>query len=170
MQPVLETERLRLRPWRSEDIGPYAGFCASERTARYVGGVSSREDAWRRMAVITGHCVLRGYGLWALEDKVTGAFVGYSGLWNPLGWPEPEIAWGLVEQAHGRGYATEAARRARDFAYEEMKWTTAISLIHPDNTPSQRVAERLGATLCGTTELKGTSVGVYRHPGPGTKH
>ena len=164
--PVLETERLRLRPWRAADLDPFAEFCASEATARFVGGACNRDDAWRRMAGQIGHWVLRGYGSWVLEEKASGRWVGYSGLWNPEGWPEPELMWGLAVHAQGRGYATEAARRGRDFAYRELGWTKLISCIAPANMPSQRVAGRLGATLERTIELRGFPAGLYRHPGP----
>jgi RimJ/RimL family protein N-acetyltransferase len=163
--PVLETERLRLRAWREEDHNPYADFCANEATAGFMGGVCSREDAWRRMAVFLGHWHLRGYGNWVLEDKASGDWVGYSGLWRPDGWPEPEVMWGLAVDAQGRGYATEAAQRARAFAYDELGWTTVISCIAPENLPSQRVAQRLGAKREGAIELRGSTVGIYRHPG-----
>jgi RimJ/RimL family protein N-acetyltransferase len=166
MVPVLETERLRLRAWREEDIGAYAEFCANEATARLLGGPWGRGGAWRRMATYAGHWTLRSYGVWALEDKSSGRFVGYSGLWNPEGWPEPEISWGLVAELHGRGYATEAARRARAFAYEDLGWLTAVSYIRPENTASRRVAERLGATLEKNINLAGVAVGVHRHQAP----
>src|SRR5262245_58703467 len=67
--------------------------------------------------------------------------------------------------ARGRGYATEAARRARDFAYGRLGWTTAISCIVPENIASQRVALRLGAALERSIELNGRTAGIYRHPG-----
>jgi len=107
---------------------------------------------------------LRGYGSWVLEEKTSGDWVGYSGLWRPEGWPEPEVMWGLAADAQGRGYATEAAQRARAFAYGELGWTTLISCIDPENLPSQRVAERLGAKREGAMELRGSTVGIYRHP------
>jgi len=167
----LETDRLRLRLWREDDIGPLAEFCASPSTARFVGGVCDRADAWRRMATFLGHWTLRGYGNWVIEVKTEGAFAGYGGLWNQLGWPEPEIMWGLREQFQGRGYATEAARAARECAYRHLGWTTAVSYIAPDNQPSRRVAARLGAAQEGSIELRNSRVGVYRHPGPDTsKH
>lgn len=164
MVPVLESERLRLRAWREEDLGAYAEFCANEATARLLGGPWGRGVAWRRMATYAGHWTLRGYGVWALEDKSSGHFVGYSGLWSPDGWPEPEISWGLVLEFHGRGYATEAARRARGFAYEDLGWSTAVSYIRPENIASGRVAERLGAKVEKSIDLRGVAVGVYRHP------
>jgi RimJ/RimL family protein N-acetyltransferase len=166
--PELETERLRLRGWRNEDLDSFAEFCASEATARFVGGPCKRDDAWRRIAGQIGHWALRGYGSWVLEEKTSGRWVGYSGLWYPHGWPEVEVMWGLAATAHGRGYATEAARRSRDFAYAQLGWTTLISCIAPENLPSQRVAARLSATHERTMELRGATVGIYRHPGPET--
>jgi RimJ/RimL family protein N-acetyltransferase len=164
--PVLETERLRLWEWREEDFPAFADFWADETRARFVGGTCTREDAWRRMATYAGHWMLRGYGEWAIEEKASRCFAGYCGPWNPEGWPEREISWGLVKAFHGRGYATEAARRARDFAYRELGWPTAVSYIAAENIPSQRVAGRLGASFERSIELRGSPVGVYRHPGP----
>jgi RimJ/RimL family protein N-acetyltransferase len=129
--PALETERLRLRGWRAEDHGPFTEFCGNEATARFVGGLCGPDDAWRRMAGQIGHWVLRGFGSWAIEEKSSGSWVGYSGLWFPHGWPEPELMWGLAAHAHGRGYATEAARRGREYAYRQLGWKTLISCIAP---------------------------------------
>ncbi len=164
--PVLETERLRLRSFREADLGLFAEFCASNSMTRFIGGVSDRAGTWRRIAVYLGHWALRGYGHWAIEDKASGRFVGYTGLWNPEGWPEPEVIWGLHADAHGRGYATEAARRAREYAYSELGWRTAVSFIASENLPSQRVAQRLGATYERDVKLIVTTAGIYRHPGP----
>jgi RimJ/RimL family protein N-acetyltransferase len=167
-QPVLETERLRLRAWREVDLAPFAAFCADETAGRFLGGTSDAAGAWRRMALQVGHWVLRGYGAWALDEKASQAWVGYCGLWNPHGWPEPEVMWGLAPGARGRGYATEAARAARGYAYGRLGWTTLISCIAPENIASQRVAERLGATLERSIEINGRPAGIYRHPGPST--
>ncbi len=164
MIPVLETERLVMRGWSERDLEPFAAFWADEEAARFVGGACGREDAWRRLAGMAGHWTLRGYGLWALEDKATGAFAGWCGLWMPEGWPEPELGWSLVPALHGRGYATEAALRARRHAYDDLGWSTLISFIDPENLPSQRVAARLGARLEGSMMLRGSEAGIYRHP------
>jgi RimJ/RimL family protein N-acetyltransferase len=170
MYPVLETERLRLRPWREGDLDAFAAFCADEESRRFLGGAITRADAWRSMAVITGHWTLRGYGIWVIEDKATGQFAGYSGLWNPEGWPGPEVTWSVCAAFRCRGYAAEAALRARAYAYHELKWPTAISVIHPDNVPSRRVADRVGATLEERVEFRGSPADIYRHPGPDTEH
>jgi RimJ/RimL family protein N-acetyltransferase len=164
--PVLETERLRLREWREADHVPLAAFYADAAVARFLSVPRDRADVWRFLAVRAGHWSLRGYGPWALEEKASGRWVGHCGLWSPHGWPEPELMWSLAPAARGRGYATEAARRARDFAYQALGWTTLVSCIVPENVASQGVAQRLGATLERTIELMGHQTGLYRHPSP----
>ena len=162
--PTLEAERLRLRPWRNDDLDAFAAFTADPVVTRFVGGVFSRDDTWRRMAMLVGHWTLRGFGNWVIKDKASGAFAGYSGLWEPEGWLEPELMWGLAPAFQGRGYATEAAQRARAYAYEELRWKTIVSYIAAENTPSQAVAKRLGAERDGNFEMRGVVVDVWRHP------
>lgn len=157
----LETERLLLRMWRDEDFETYAEMCADPNVMRFLGGVLDRMSAWRHMAVLVGHWHLRGYGHWAVEEKSSGKFIGRIGFLNPEGWPGFELGWTLTPAAQGKGYATEGARRALEYAFNEMDREHVISLIHPDNAPSIRVAERLGEKLEGKTELLGHDVLVY---------
>lgn len=164
--PRLETERLVLRQWREDDFPMFARFQGDVQTAQYIGGAVNADDAWRRMATIVGHWHLRGYGIWAIDDKASGTFAGYCGPWYPHGWPEPEIAWSVMPDFQGRGFATEAALAALRYAYRKLGWTTAISLIALENTASQRVAGRLGAKLERTTENRGMKVGIFRHQSP----
>jgi RimJ/RimL family protein N-acetyltransferase len=164
--PRLGPARLRLRPWREDDLAPYARFCANPATARFLGGACGRQEAWRRMAMFLGHWAMRGYGIWAIEENATGRWIGYGGLWNPAGWPEAEVMWGLAAECHGRGYTTEAGSCARDYAYRGLGWRTLVSLIAPANTPSQRVAMRLGAVRERELVLRGTEISLHRHPGP----
>jgi RimJ/RimL family protein N-acetyltransferase len=162
--PTLETERLRLRPWRGEDLEVFSDFMADAEDTRFIGGPLSRDDTWRRVAMLIGHWTLRGFGNWVLEAKTSGEFVGYGGLWCPEGWPDRELMWGLLPAFRGRGYATEAAVRARNYAYGELGWTTIVSYIAPANRPSRAVAERLGARREGSIELRGGVADVWRHP------
>ena len=164
--PTLTTERLTLRPFHEEDVTPMAAFYADEATSRFVGGVEPPDQVWRRVAFYVGHWHFRGYGIWALEERETGRFVGYCGPYFPNGWPEREIAYGLMGYAQGHGYATEAARAALRHAYERLGWTTAISAIDVNNIPSQRVAERLGARREDERHVAGFDAVIYRHRPP----
>lgn len=149
----LETPRLRLRHWREADFDTYADYYQDEANARFVGGVCSREDAWRRMAAVVGHWVLRGHGYWAVEDKETGNIVGSVGLWRPEGWQELELGYWLTANGQGKGYATEAGKACKDYAKDVLKSESLVSYIDPDNHASKLVAERLGARYEKTIEL-----------------
>ena len=144
----------------------FADFFASER-AKFVGGPTSAEQAWRFLAVELGHWPLRGYGRWAVEETATGKFAGIIGPWNPHGWPEPELGWDLMAGFEGKGYATEAALAARNYAYGVLGWTTAISLVAPGNDASRRVAQRMGAAQDGVFDHERFGVlEIWRHPAP----
>jgi len=161
----LETARLLLREFRDPDLDAYAAMCADPEVMRYLsptGAVLSREDAWRQMALFAGHWTLRGYGMWAVEEMESGRFVGRVGLHRPEGWPDLELGWSLCREAWGKGYATEAARAAAEYAFRELRRTHLIHLILPGNTRSIRVAERLGATPRGTAIVRGVEQLLYR--------
>jgi RimJ/RimL family protein N-acetyltransferase len=149
--------------WREEDFEQYAAITADAEVMRYLGEGKplSRGDAWRQMAFHVGHWHLRGYGMWAVEEAATGRLAGRIGFLNPEGWPGFELGWTLGREFWGRGYATEGARRALAFAFEELGRDHVISLIRPDNRPSIRVAERLGERLERTTEVFGADALVY---------
>jgi RimJ/RimL family protein N-acetyltransferase len=160
----IETPRLRLRLFREEDLDAYAEMCADPEVMRYIGDrkVMTRSEAWRHMAMMLGHHQLRGYGLCAVEEKASGEMVGRVGIWRPDGWPELEAAWTLRRRYWGKGYATEAARAAIDYAFRALEAERVISLIDEANTASIRVAERLGERpLEGMIEIYGRPVQVY---------
>jgi RimJ/RimL family protein N-acetyltransferase len=100
---TLTTARLLLRPFRQDDVEAYAAMCADPEVMRYLGlsGVLTREDAWRQMAMLLGHWELRGFGMWAVEERDTGQFVGRVGLHDPEGWPEREVGWSRAFRAIG---------------------------------------------------------------------
>ena len=159
---LLETDRLILRMWRNEDFAAYEKMCADPEIMKYLGGRTfDRLEAWRHMAFLVGHWQLLGFGHWAVEEKESGKFIGRLGFLNPEGWPGFEIGWTLAREAWGQGYATEGARRALDYAFHDLNKDHVISLIHPENKNSIRVAERLGETLEGQTELLGHDVLIY---------
>jgi RimJ/RimL family protein N-acetyltransferase len=158
----METERLCLRLFEESDLDAYAEMCGDAEVMKYLGGVTmSRSEAWRNMATVLGHWQLRGFGLWAVEERSSGALVGRVGCWQPEGWPGLEIAWTLRRVFWGRGYATESARAALDVAFGALRQAHVISMIHPENQRSVRVARRLRMRLEGRTELLGHEVDVY---------
>ena len=112
--PVIETQRLKLRQWRMADVAPYTAMLADPGTARFITvdgkSVADAMTGWRHTVVMAGHWALHGAGMFAVEEKSSGNFVGRVGPWFPPGWPDFEIGWGITKHAQGKGYAVEAAR------------------------------------------------------------
>ncbi|MGB7922526.1 MAG: GNAT family N-acetyltransferase [Pyrinomonadaceae bacterium] len=159
---TLETERLILRMWREADFEDYARICADPEVMRFIGGKPySRLEAWRHMAFLAGHWQFRGYGHWAVEEKASGRLIGRMGFLNPEGWPGFEVGWTLARECWGRGYASEGARRMLDYAFTEMGRDHVISLIHPENRASIKVAEKMGEKVEGEAEVMGVPVLIY---------
>lgn len=161
--PVLETARVRLRQFEASDVEAFARICADPETMRYIGDghVFDLVETWRAVALLLGHWELRGYGTWAVEERATGALVGRIGLHNPEGWPGLEVGWLLDRSRWGRGYATEGAAAAVDYAWRELGADRLISLIQPANARSIRVAERLGERHDGDVVFNGQLARVY---------
>ena len=151
MYPEIETERLLLRQFRQSDTDAFASFVSDEETMRYIGGACDREEAWP----------LRGFGPWAVEEKATGDFIGRAGIWHPETWPGPEVVWALIPAKRGRGFATEAAAASIRFAFDTLGLDRVPSVIAPANTPSIRVADRLGQRPNGELMRNGTMRLVY---------
>jgi RimJ/RimL family protein N-acetyltransferase len=156
---VIETERLTLRPWRSADIAPNTAMLADPGTARFITSdgkpVTDAFVGWRNAAIMAGHWALHGFGMFVVEEKLTGRFVGRVGPWSPTGWPGFEIGWGISSDFRGKGYAAEAARASIDWAFATFEIDRVIHCIDRENTASQRVARRLGAEIEREIDLFG---------------
>jgi len=166
--PTVETARLRLRAFHAADLDAYSAMQANPNVMRYllIVQTATRVQVWYTMLTAAGSWALRGYGMWAVEEVAGGRFIGSVGIFEPLDWPEPEIAYSLDEPYWHRGFATEAAAAARDWLFAHVPLARAASFIRPENRASIRVAERLGAVLEGTTELRGVAFQHWVHHRP----
>ena len=167
--PEVLTPRLRLRALRLADLDAYAALCADEEVMRYIGtgGPVGRDVAWRHLATFNGQWTLCGYGMWAVERRSDGAFIGRAGFLDPEGWPGCELGWTLARAAWGQGYAFEASAAARRFGREQLGVTDLISLIREGNLRSISLAERLGASKQGPIDFLGGQALVFMHPPAG---
>ncbi len=144
----LETERLRLRPWRAEDLAPFAALNADPEVMRHFPATLSRIESDALAAVCQGEIERHGFGLWAIERRADGAFLGFTGLRglaqsSPLA-PGVEAAWRLSRQAWGQGYASEAARAAIDDGFARLGLDRIVAFTATANLPSQAVMARIG--------------------------
>jgi RimJ/RimL family protein N-acetyltransferase len=151
--PVLQTERLTLRPIAMEDFPRWAEMMADPEASRFLGGVQPAATAWRGFMTMAGAWSLTGVSMFSVVERDTGLWLGRIGPWRPHGWPGDEVGWGLHPDAQGKGYGVEAATAALDYAFDVLGWEDVIHCIDPDNTPSQRLAERLGSRNLGPARL-----------------
>lgn len=163
--PVIETRRLILRGPEAEDYPDFKATFSSYRS-RFMGGPLNAYEAWMLYAAEIGHWQIRGYGMWMIHHRDTGATLGMAGGWKPAKWPEAEIAWIIWPDKAGQGFALEATNAVRQYFYGTLGWDGAVSYLDPKNLDSIRLAERLGATRDKTAaSVDGNDV-VYRHPAP----
>ncbi|HET9988918.1 MAG TPA: GNAT family N-acetyltransferase [Kofleriaceae bacterium] len=144
---MIETARLVLRDWREEDIPAFAAMCADPEVMRYFPKLLGYDEASAMARRIRANLAREGWGLWAVEVTGGAPFIGFVGLSKPEFRPDEndvEIGWRLARSAWGHGYATEAARAALAFGFDQLALSEIVSFTVPANVPSQRVMERLG--------------------------
>ncbi len=145
----IETPRLLLRVPRAEDLDPWARMMTDHETAKYIGGVTARPVSWRGLMTMIGSWHAMGFAMFSVIEKSSGRWVGRLGPWMPEGWPGPEVGWAISRECWGRGYATEGAIAATNWAFDHLGWDRVIHSIDPDNIASQAVAKKLGSRNLG---------------------
>jgi len=150
MEPILEIEsaRLLLRQWRDEDLADFAVMCADPQVMRYFPGTLSRLESASLIGRIRGHFAEHGYGLWALQRKDSGQFIGFTGL-NVVGFDAPftpatEIGWRLAREHWGLGYASEAAWTALRCGFDRLPLKEVVAFTTQINLPSEKVMQAIG--------------------------
>jgi RimJ/RimL family protein N-acetyltransferase len=148
--PELRTDRLILRGWRDADLPYFAALNSDPGVMEFFPKMLAREESDAMAQRICTHFEQHGCGLWALEVPEVAPFIGFTGLNVPKFethfTPCVEIGWRLARCAWGHGYATEAARAALQFGFEELALNSIVSFTVPSNRRSRRVMERLEMT------------------------
>ncbi len=146
-EPILETERLILRPPRLEDLDAWAEFYQDADAVKFIGGAVPKSVSWRSLCTAAGSWALQGFSMFSVIEKSSGRWVGRIGAHHPYDWPGTEVGWAVVRDCWGKGYAYEAASASMDFAVDQLGWDEVIHCIDPENHASRRLAERLGSTI-----------------------
>lgn len=148
MTHQLVTDRLVLRRWRDTDLEPFAALNADPIVMEHLPALLSRAESDAFVARIEAHFDAHDFGLFAVEVRATGEFIGFVGLW-PADFDAPftpavEVGWRLARTAWRRGYATEAARAVVCDGFERLGLDEIVSFTAQVNERSWRVMERLG--------------------------
>lgn len=156
--PILETERLRLRPFREDDVDDFVALHADPEVMRHLGGPWAPDRSWRVLAFFMGYWLLRRPGQWAVEHRETGSFLGIAGFYEQEGGLGCELTGRLARRWWGRGYAAEAGQAVLRHGFTAWNLDNVVALAHPENRASIHAAERLGGRLLGRVEHKGREV------------
>lgn len=142
--PSIETERLRLRIVCRNDLNDLAGLFADPDVVKYVGDgkPSSREDAAKAVESMLAHWQKHSFGRWIAADKTSGAFIGFGGLRSLFG--TPEVVYHLTKENWSKGFATELARAALRFGFEDRGFGRIVAITKPPNSASIHVMQKLG--------------------------
>lgn len=157
---LIETERLILREWKESDREPWAELCADPEVMEHFPSVLMRQQSDAMFNSVTAHFAEHGFGLWAVEVKDSGDFIGFTGLKHesmdvPHA-PCVEIGWRLARSSWGQGYATEAANAALRTGFEVVGLDEIFSWTVPANTKSIGVMKKIG--------LSHDASGDFDHP------
>lgn len=166
---VLETERLALREMIAADTEHLLGIFQDPVAMRYYPALKDRRETEEWIATNLRRYVEDGVGLWIVELKDSGRFIGQCGLTmqEVEGRRDPEVGYLFLREFWGQGFATEAAAAAIDYGFRRQGHERIICLAGVDNLPSRRVAERLGMGLEREISRKGLQMCVYALARPG---
>jgi RimJ/RimL family protein N-acetyltransferase len=161
--PILETSRLILRPFCEEDTDRMAKLFANPDFMRFSLGVfTEREQTVAFIEKVMGWDRAPIPSQFAVLPRGQNAIVGYCGFFHHAEVPgEVEIGYRLHPDFWNRGLITEAARAVRDHGFRDWKLSRVISLIHPENTPSRRVAEKNGMSIEKQITFRGFPTLMY---------
>lgn len=161
--PTLMTERLTLRPYTADDFGPYAAFLASAH-ASFMGGPHNTDLAWSWFTNDIAQWHLYGYGNLAVTDRSNGALLGFVGVTKGPAFPEAQLGWFLLPEAHGKGIASESAAAMLVHIFAACALNTIVSYIDPKHSASIALAQRIGGTLDPDAKSPANEpCAVYRH-------
>lgn len=148
MKQYIETSRLVLRDWKEEDLPVFARLNSDERVMEYFLNPLSHEETRSFYNRIREEFATCGFGLYAVERKEDGLFIGYVGLhrvsFDVDFAPAVEIGWRLLPEVWNRGYATEAALACLDYAKNQLQMKELCSFTSLSNKRSERVMQKIG--------------------------
>lgn len=154
--PVIETERLRLRGHRRDDLAACVAMWSDPNVTKHITGrASTEQQTWSRLLSYLGHWVVMGFGYWAIEEKSSSDFVGEIGLADfkrdvaVAMEDKPELGFALASRFHGKGYATESVRAALAWADAHVPCSSTVCLVDPANVASMRIVEKFGYQVFG---------------------
>jgi RimJ/RimL family protein N-acetyltransferase len=171
MVPVLETERLILRGHKLADFPAHVAMWTDARTLQHTHSLArSEEELWTRLLRNQGQWQLMGSGMWALEDKASGAYAGMVGFIyakRMIAIPyrdQPEMGWVIAPDFHAKGFAVEAVAKILAWGDAHLEAAESWCMINPLNLVSRKVAARVGFREAGRAQYQDVEMLTFLRP------
>ena len=159
----IRTNRLLLRCYSKEDLDAYARIMGDREVGKWFpkGDGYTREESEKSLKNILDHWNKFGFGIWAITDKANNVLLGRCGLNNITETSEVEVDFVIAPDYWRNGYATEAAKAALNYGFENLKLNRIIGLAKPENTASRRVIEKIGMQYVKEAQYWGITCAYY---------
>jgi RimJ/RimL family protein N-acetyltransferase len=150
---AFQTKRLVLRQWKDSDLEPFYQMSSDPIVMKYFPSILSRSESDAFVRKVSGLIESRGWGFWALEEKATSEFIGFTGIHVPIAElpfsPCVEIGWRLRHSSWAKGFAFEAAEKVLGFSFQNLGLDEIVSYTSVGNLRSRKVMERIGMKMNG---------------------
>ncbi len=161
MSLVFETERLILRLLRERDVDQIFAMRSDADIMRFIREPQNREESVNWIKLVSSRWQTEKIGFCAIIEKQTEEFVGWCGIWRLKETDELEIGYAIAKKYWGNGFATEAALKFLQYAFQELKSKKIVAVVRPENTASRRVMEKIGMSFVKTSKFYGQNLAQY---------
>ena len=158
---MLETERLIMRPMVKDDVDEIFAMRSDKDIMRFIREPQGRSESFDWIKLVSERWSSEKLGFCAVVEKKTDKFLGWCGVWRLQETDEMEIGYAIDKAQWGKGFATEAAERFMQYAFEELKTEKLVAVARPENTASRRVMEKLGMQFIKTGEFYNQTLVQY---------
>jgi len=159
---MIETRRLILRPFTSDDLDAFASMNADPEVMPYITGTpQTRAQTQMRLNAILDHWEQHGFGVCAVVDKSSRSVAGFCGLQYLDNTSEIEVGYRFAKQFWGMGLASEAARASLHYGFEVLRLDRIVAVVHPQNVASQSVVEKIGLRYVKDARFYNADVEYY---------
>ncbi len=158
---MLETERLILRLLDERDVDAIHQMRSDANVMRFIREPQSREESANWVELVSSRWADEKIGFCAMIERSSEKFIGWCGLWQLKETGEIEVGYAVGKSFWGKGYATEAATRFLDFAFEKLQLEKVVAVTRPENAASRRVMEKIGMRYDYTGEFYGRDLAHY---------
>jgi len=168
-QTILETPRLTIQTWTTDDLRPAFELFSDAGIMRYIGnGKPFTLDATGKFLIwVQKYQAENGFCRWKVIERSSGEIIGSCGLARPEGLAEVELGYIMRRASWGKGFATEAAKACMHYGFNNLGFREIIALTDPENTASRRVLEKIGFHNTGLKMHKDEDTSIYKAVAPG---